>query len=388
MNIKKKNILHLIQGLKVGGAEVLLLHYIEALGSENYIHYVYYFGPKGPIAKRLTEREAILVQGKRRSKIKNPIRFVISHYLLLIDLLKFIRKNKIHVILSHLGQANQLSVVAGKLSKIPAYPTVHNTMAFVDRRKWCDPRKSLIKIIDNIIYRIADQILVVSNEVRDIVKDTFRIASSRILVLKNGIIFKEQKYYWMDLAEEFNEAFDKIKIIAVGSLTHQKGMDVLIRSSADLIDRRFFNFFVLIVGEGEERKQLEKLIQSLNLEKHVKLIGLRNDAINLMKSCDIFVMPSRYEGLSVAMIEAMACGLPIIASDALGLRNYIEHRQNGLLFPIEDHKILAKRILTLIQDKQLRIHVSQGARKTYEKEYDMVKNIKTLDKLLAECSVL
>jgi glycosyltransferase involved in cell wall biosynthesis len=163
-------------------------------------------------------------------------------------------------------------------------------------------------------------------------------------------------------------------------------MDVLLRSAGDLIDQKFFNFFVFIVGEGEERKLLEALVRKLNLEKHVKLLGLRNDAINLIKSCDIFVMPSRYEGLSIAMIEAMACGMPIIASDAPGLRNYIKHQENGLLFPIEDHMILAKRIFTLAHDQALRSRVSQAARKTYENEYDMSKNIKTLDKLLFEYS--
>jgi glycosyltransferase involved in cell wall biosynthesis len=386
MRSKKINILHVVQSLQVGGAEVLLLHYIEALGSVNYLHYVYYFGPKGWIAEKLTDLGAILVPGKKRTEIKNPIRFVRSHILLLLDLLEFIQKNRIHVILSHLGQANQLSVVAGKLTKIPAFPTVHNTMAFVDRRQWYDIRKNLIKIIDNLIYRIADQILVVSNEVKNIVKKTFHIDSSKITILKNGIIFDDQQYSKTDLTNVFQGSGEKIKIIAVGSLTYQKAMDVLLRSAGDLIDQKFFNFFVFIVGEGEERKLLEALVRKLNLEKHVKLLGLRNDAINLIKSCDIFVMPSRYEGLSIAMIEAMACGMPIIASDAPGLRNYIKHQENGLLFPIEDHMILAKRIFTLAHDQALRSRVSQAARKTYENEYDMSKNIKTLDKLLFEYS--
>jgi len=246
MYSKKINILHLVQSLQVGGAEVLLLHYIKALGSVKYNHYIYYFGSISWIAEKLAGLGAILVKGRKRTEIKNPISFVHSHYLLLMDLLHFIRKNRIQVIISHMGQANQLSVVAGRLSKTPAFPTVHNTMAFADRRQWCDPRKILIKIFDNIIYRIADRVLVVSKEVKDIVKNTFRIEPSKITILKNGIIFDEQKYRQIDLTEEFKGAGEKIKIIAVGSLTYQKAMDVLIRSAADLIDRRFSNFLVLI----------------------------------------------------------------------------------------------------------------------------------------------
>lgn len=387
MNNQRINILHLIQGLKIGGAEVLLLHYIEALGSVNYRHYVYYFGPKGSIAERLKDLEVIIVKGKNRNKINNPIRFIRSHYKLFIDLIKFIRGNKISVLISHLGQANQLGVIVGKFSRIPAFPTVHNTMAFVDRRKWCNLRKVIKKIIDNIIYRIADRVLVVSNEIKDIVKNTFYIKSSKIVIVKNGIIFNERLYYRMDLSEEFKGPLKEIKIIAVGSLIYQKAMDVLIKGADELIKQKFLNFTVLIVGEGEERKQLQILVKKLKLEQHIKFLGLRNDVINLIKSCDIFVMPSRYEGLSVAMIEAMACGIPIIASDAPGLRHHVVDGQNGLLFPVDDQTMLATKILKLIKDKRLRAHVSKGARKAYENEYDMLKNIKTLDKLLSELVV-
>lgn len=388
MEVKKINILHLVQGLQVGGAEVLLLHYIKALGSMEYNHTVYYFGSKDWIAEKLVDLGARLVKGEKRTEIKHPIKFLRSHYLLLMDLLKFIRENRIQVILSHMGQANQLGVVAGKLSKIPVFATVHNTMAFVDRRHWSDPRKNLIKILDNIIYRIADHILVVSNEVKDIVESTFHIDPLKITILKNGIIFDELQYRSMDLTKEFKGSGGKIKIIAVGSLTYQKAMDVLIKGAAELIDRKYFNFIVLIVGEGEKRKELAELVRELKLEKYVKLLGLRNDAINLIKSCDIFVMPSRYEGLSVAMIEAMACGVPIIASDAPGLRNYIKHMHNGLLFPTGDHKILAKRIFNFALDKELRTVVSQSAKETYKNEYDMSKNISALNKLLLEYSLL
>ena len=110
-------------------------------------------------------------------------------------------------------------------------------------------------------------------------------------------------------------------------------------------------------------------------------LGIRHDVIGLMKASDIFVMPSRFEGLSIAMIEAMACGLPIVASDAPGLRTYIEHGQNGLLFPVEDHKAMAKYILQLAEDRNLRDRLSLEARESFEKEYDMRNNIKSLDML-------
>jgi glycosyltransferase involved in cell wall biosynthesis len=101
--------------------------------------------------------------------------------------------------------------------------------------------------------------------------------------------------------------------------------------------------------------------------------------MGLMKASDIFVMPSRYEGISIAMIEAMACGLPIVTSNAPGLRTYIKQGQNGLLFPVEDHKALAKCILKLAEDRNMRAKLSLGARESFDSEFDMRRNIKYLD---------
>ena len=101
-----------------------------------------------------------------------------------------------------------------------------------------------------------------------------------------------------------------------------------------------------------------------------------------MRASDIFVMPSRYEGLSLAMIEAMACGLPIIASNGPGLKEFINDLQNGLLFPVDDHKALAKCILRLSEDEDLRINLSRGAKESFKKNYDMRKNIAPLAALI------
>ena len=116
-----------------------------------------------------------------------------------------------------------------------------------------------------------------------------------------------------------------------------------LKATKKLIDIGMNDFIILIVGEGEQRKMLEKMIEELSVQKYIKLVGIREDVKDLMKDADIFVLPSRYEGLSVAMIEAMSCGLPIIASDAPGINPYIKNGVNGLLFPIEDHDELVKK---------------------------------------------
>jgi glycosyltransferase involved in cell wall biosynthesis len=274
-----------------------------------------------------------------------------------------------------------LAVVVGKLSRIPAFPTIQNTMEFVDRRSRWDLRVHINQAVDWLIFPIADRIVAVSQEVKEVVLQRFQIKRSKIIVLNNGIVFDESRFEPVNIERKFLIPKNTLKIISVGRLTYQKAMEVLISATAELVASGVCNIFVMIVGEGEERKHLEKLILELGLGNCVKLLGIRHNVIELMKASDIFVMPSRFEGLSVAMTEAMACGLPIIASDAPGLRTFITHGQNGLLFPVEDHKAMAKCILQLAGDQDMKDRLSLEAKKSFEKEYDLKNNIKSLDLL-------
>jgi glycosyltransferase involved in cell wall biosynthesis len=244
-----------------------------------------------------------------------------------------------------------------------------------------DFRKYIFKLVNNIIYRLADRIVAVSEVVKETTRRRYHLHGSKIVVLKNGIIFEDCVHRSSDLAKEFPDSSNKLKIVAVGRLTYQKAFEVLVRAVAQVTKSGQKDIFVMIAGDGEEKSQLEVLIHNLRLGTHIKLLGIRHDIIGLLKASDLFVMPSRFEGLSIAMIEAMACGLPIIASNAPGLCNYIEDRQNGLLFPVENHKALADCILHLSKDEKLRVKLSHGARRSFETEYDMRKNIELLDTL-------
>jgi len=380
----KIRLLHLVHNLGMGGAEIALLHYIKALGMDGYDHYVYCFGGDGPARERIESADIPVIMGKKRASIKQPIKFVISLISLLRDLLILISSRRIQVIQSHSGEANQLGVAVGKLSRVPAFPTIHSTMAFIDKRSRRDLRIYLIKAVNGLIYRLADRVIAVSEEIQEIVYKTYGLEDSKVLVLKNGIIFENGVSKSEDLNGEFPHSENKLKVIAVGRLVPLKGFDILIKAVAEVVKQGIKDLLVIVVGDGEERLRLEKLILDLKLDSYVKLLGLRHDAIALMKASDLFVMPSHYEGLSIAMIEAMACGLPIIASDAPGLRNYIKNDQNGLLFPVADQKALAKCILHLANDKKLRIRLSHEARKSFKKKFDMHNNVKSLDKLFRE----
>ena len=379
----KINILHLVLGLGMGGAEVMILQYINALGSRKYNHHIYCFGNSGPVKERLEELGISVFFGKKRKTIKNPIKFAVSTLLLIKDLLKFIKKNHIQIIQSHLRHANILAVAVGKLSGVPAFPTIHNTMEFIDRRNNLDPRVIINQVAYNIALRSADRIIAVSHEIKTILNNNLNICDKNIIVVKNGITLKniETDEYQKNYLFEDSTA---LKILSVGRLTYQKAMEVLVKATVNLIENDKKDFIVIIVGEGTQRKILEDMIKEFHIGDHIKLVGIRNDVIDLMKEADIFVLPSRYEGLSIAMIEAMAHGLPIIASDAPGIRTYIKNGVNGLLFPIEDHKTLSKQIIKLANNNKLRKKLSAESKVSFDNEFNLKRNIASLEKLIDE----
>lgn len=384
----KIRLLHVVFDFYVGGAESLILHLIKGLGMEEYDHYVYYFGSDGPLREKIEAFGVPVYKGKERASIKKPIRFGVTLLFLMRDLLFFIRSRRIQVMQAHLGPANQLAVAVGKLSRTPVFPTVHSPMAFVDKRSSWDLRVYFNKAVNQFVYRAADRVLVVSQEIKEVTQQCFGLRDSKLLFLKNGIVCNDDASEPLDLQKEFPISINTLKLVAVGRLVPLKCFDILVRAISEVINKGLNDLLVLIVGEGEERTRLEQLIQDLGIGNCVKLLGLRHDVMGLMKASDLFVMPSHYEGLSLAMIEAMACGLPIIASDVRGLKDHITNEQNGLLFQVDDHKALAERILQLANNKELRVKLSHGAKKSFETEYDMRKNIKSLDMLFRKYAVM
>lgn len=153
------------------------------------------------------------------------------------------------------------------------------------------------------------------------------------------------------------------RIICVAGLRHQiKGQDVLLKALG-ILKTRNVGFTCRLVGEGASRPILEKMIRDLYLQDRVELLGVRFDVPDLLAESDLFILPSRSEGFGLAIIEAMASGVPVVAADIDGPREIVSHGRNGYLFEAGDENDLADKIAALLNDN---IHreklVEQGLR--------------------------
>jgi glycosyltransferase involved in cell wall biosynthesis len=161
-------------------------------------------------------------------------------------------------------------------------------------------------------------------------------------------------------------------ILAVGRLSRSKGFDILIKSFAKSNLKSIVK--LVILGEGKERKNLEKLIVELDLENQVLLFGKVDNPFIYMKYAKFFILSSRYEGFANVLLEALACGTPVIAINCeTGTSEIIENGENGILVPIADEEALKVAMEKLYNDRELYKRLKKNTRRSVER-FD-VKNI-------------
>jgi glycosyltransferase involved in cell wall biosynthesis len=160
-------------------------------------------------------------------------------------------------------------------------------------------------------------------------------------------------------------------VVFVGRLHPQKGLATLL-DAVGLIDRRAPGVLrVTMIGEGPDRASLEAHVRRSGLERCVELPGERDDVRPDLRGADVFVLPSHAEGLSNALLEAMAHGLPVVVSNVPGNVDVVRDDLNGIVFPAGDAVALADCLERLVADEATRARLGKAARATVEAEYDL-----------------
>ena len=149
----------------------------------------------------------------------------------------------------------------------------------------------------------------------------------------------------------------------MGELNENKNQQVIIRAVAQLKDPKIH---YLLCGKGDQREKLESLAKELGIAQHVHFLGYRKDVVDICYQCDVFAHPSRREGLGLAPLEAMYCGLPLVASDTRGIQDYTIPGKSGFLCGSEDVEQFANAIRRLKEDPELRSRCGAYNQKTVQ----------------------
>ena len=187
-------------------------------------------------------------------------------------------------------------------------------------------------------------------------------AHQEIGVIYNGVDIDHFKPY------ESIRRKDKFIITPGASrITARKGLKYLVEAVHKLLPK-YPNLFLKIMGEGNEEENLKKLVKDLRLEKQVEFLGRipRENTVGYYQEASLFVMPSLNEGMSNAMLEALSCGLPLIATDTGGSTELIEEGKNGFIVQMENSQSVAEKIELFLKDENLRTDMSAASRKRAE----------------------
>ena len=163
-----------------------------------------------------------------------------------------------------------------------------------------------------------------------------------------------------NIRQELQLSEEDFIVLSVGELNANKNQQVIIKAISEINDKRIH---YLLCGKGDQLKHLQDLAKELKVENNVHFLGYRRDVVDICSQADVFVMPSHREGLPIASLEAMYCGLPLVTSNIRGLVDVMEEGVSGYLCRPDDAEALAKAIQKIKQHPELKSRMSERNRK-------------------------
>lgn len=240
-----------------------------------------------------------------------------------------------------------------------------NWLLFYPVEKWLSKYTDVLITINDEDFRIANR----------------KFKAGRVVEIPGAGVeigrFDYNEQYRNQIRRELGITSEKVMLLSVGELNNNKNHQIILKALNTLKNN---NIVYVIAGIGDKKNYLESLAEKYGIENQVKLIGYKKDIEKYYSAADIFVFPSKREGLSFAGIEAMAAGLPIVGSNIRGVKDYVYENKSGYLLPHEDYKGFAKKLNELVVNPKLRKRMGKYNIRSARK-YD-VKNVnKIMEKI-------
>jgi glycosyltransferase involved in cell wall biosynthesis len=224
-------------------------------------------------------------------------------------------------------------------------------------------------------YFVNRTITVCEADRRTLIK-RFKYKAGKVNVVYNGI---------ENLSSDFKtREKGRFTLGTVGRLTYQKGQEYFIEM-AKILTNHGFDFEFLIYGDGEKSNEYKELIEKYNLSDRVFLKGYTNNVSDVLSSFDIFVLPSRYEGIPYVILEAMKENVPVVSANVGGINEVIIDNINGLLVRNGDAEGLAEKALQIYYSEELRNNLVQAARKDFEEKFTIQETVNSIEGIYEIC---
>jgi glycosyltransferase involved in cell wall biosynthesis len=367
--MKQYTILHTIETAGPGGAETVLLNLASRLNTVRFRSLALL--PSGTwLPGQLQERKIPTVISESRGWY-DPT--------LLAAMIRVIRKENVDLIHAHLPGQNFYSCVAGRLTHRKVIATYHGPHLPADGNK----RRA---IMNWFINRWATSLVVVSDYLKGAMTAE-GFPTERISRIYNGVdlgCFAEAVHDGMRSDLGYTARNRLVGMVA--NLRQSKGYEYFVRA-ADRVCEKIPEARFLAIGEVDESlaKSLRKLVQERGLEGHVTFLGFRPDVPQLLQILDVFVLSSVNEGLSIATIEAMAAGRPVVVTRSGGPQEIVEDGRTGFLVPCADPNALAAKICELLRNPTFAAEMGRNARATVHSKFSVSEMVHRYEQLYERC---
>lgn len=360
------NVLHLTTHLNSGGITIYILRLIKPLAKLGVDLHVLSSGGDWTSNFRELGAATYDLPIKTKSEVHPKIYWAIP------SILRIIREKKIDLLHAHTRITQVQAFWIQKLTGIPVVTTCHG---FYQKR-----------IGRRLIPAWGDRAIAISQPVQDDLIQGFKLPPQKTIVIYNGIdtdSFNEayQKHDPIKVRRDYGFGMEDPVVGIVARLVGDKGHKYLMEAAHQL-RRDFPRIRLLIVGDGRERAELDRCVQRLELQDHVVFTSNVKDVTQPLSAMNVFAFPATWrEGFGLSIVEAMACGKPVIVTNIWALNSLIQDRVNGLM--VEPRKVepLAEAIKILLSDENYRRKIAAAGRKMVEESFSvqrMAQEIKSV----------
>lgn len=368
--MKPIHIIHVMHSLSLGGMESIVVNLINGLDRKKFVSSLCCLEGLGPLLKEINQREVkVFNLGKGES----------HDWTLFLRLAKLFKKEGAQIVHT-LGWAALFDgIIGARIARVPVVVHSEHGKSYEDlldvprRRIWTQRM---------ILPYLTDKVCVVCEDLKKSLKESLHLLDKKMITIYNGIEISNVALS-VDLVQKKKDIGYKnneMIVGTVGRLDPVKNYKVLLRSAA-IITQDMPNVKFLFVGDGPAAEGLKSLTQELGLNSRVIFLGQREDVPELLKIMDVFALPSLSEGLSKAILEAMAAGLPVVATNVGGNPELVIENQTGFLVPSGDPQGLANAIIYLLKNHEQAKRMGMSGQEMVRQHFSLEKMIKSYENL-------
>lgn len=367
---RRKKVLFAIHYLAGGGAERVILRILGRLSRDKFVPVLLVLEDKGEYRSEVPRDVRVLNCGRYGAG---------GRWIWLRNFVQGVRKEKPDVIVSFLWFTNVVAILCRFLSRVPCRLILSERSTILGSREGI--LNELIRRFSiRFLYPVADRVIPNSQGLREQLTGRYRLPAGKVTVIQNPLDIEEILVKAEEGGQVDARPDDLPVVLGIGRLSREKGFDLLIGAVA----KTTRPFRLVLLGEGPSGKSLRDVAGRLGVADRVEFVGFQANPYAWLRRSAVFVLPSRYEGFPNSLLEAMALGVPCIATRCpTGPEEIVTDGEDGLLVPVEDCGALAAAIDRLLGDPALRERLGDAARETV-RAYDAPKIVRRFEALVEE----